>query len=241
MIGRKGLIRRVIANELDADNTVDVITFNHDLLIENALSLLPSKYGAAWCLEHAYGLPSNTTAIASAAPSFARPCPGSPDQHVHIFKMHGSSNWVFRTRSRYPSPDAARGHRKLLLWTNQAIPSHTTLMTGSRKSWHIWPLIVPPIYEKHGFIRDELKRVWDDATAALDRATRVIFWGYSFPRADLHARYFFQGAAHRNPALRRPILINPDPRSADELWAVLEPSSVSHFRDISAFLAESGS
>ena len=78
--------------------------------------------------------------------------------------------------------------------------------------------------------------MWDDAADALARANRVVFWGYSFPRADTHARYFFQRAAYVNEALRHPLLINPDPASHHELWSVLNPSAVEHHRDVTAYL-----
>ena len=87
-------------------------------------------------------------------------------------------------------------------------------------------------------INEALKRTRDAAGDTLERANRVVVWGYSFPRADLHARYFFSVAAHKNPALRSPILINPDPRSQDELWGVIRPHKVSHYRDVEAFLRD---
>lgn len=107
-----------------------------------------------------------------------------------------------------------------------------------RKKWYLWPLIVPPIYEKHGFIHGELAGVWQDAARRLESATRIIFWGYSFPRADLHARYFFQSAAHQNPALRHPILINPDPETQVHLYEVLRPDQVTQYHDVRNFLAD---
>lgn len=250
MVGRNGVIRRLIQREL-SDSDVSVITFNHDLLIENALATLPlSRYPGAWCLDHAYGLSNDVDVISDPTDSYSLDCPGHREQHIPIYKMHGSCNWVYRTRNEYPSAPVARGTRSLFLWTNKEIsqsthmdseePAGTTTRRGGRFRWHMWPLIVPPVYEKHSYITGELKRVWDNAWTALSEATRVVFWGYSFPRADLHARYFFTAIAHRNEALKRPILINPDPRSQDELWAVLQPQRVSHYRNISAFLSEAG-
>lgn len=95
---------------------------------------------------------------------------------------------------------------------------------------------MPPIYEKHGLIRNELEGVWSRADEALRACSRVIFWGYSFPRADLHARYFFQAAAQANAALREPVLINPDPGSHAELCEVLGPGKVSYYHDVKDYL-----
>ena len=130
----------------------------------------------------------------------------------------------------------------MFLWQNKQLSQSIRMRDaacGGRTSWYMWPQIIPPVYEKHSYITGELRRVWDRAGAALGTATRVVFWGYSFPRADLHARYFFTALAHRNEALKRPVLINPDPRSQDELWAVLQPHQVLHYRNIPAYLADS--
>ena len=42
MMGRKGSLSKVIRAELDAGRRLSIITFNHDLLIENALASLPT-------------------------------------------------------------------------------------------------------------------------------------------------------------------------------------------------------
>jgi hypothetical protein len=237
MTKRSGPIKRVIQRELDAKRRLSVVTFNHDLLIENALSLIPSnRYGNVWCMRHAYGFPEDVGACNNKSEEFDWRCPGSRADHIPIFKLHGSVNWVFRTLRRTPPQEATRRRRDLFVWTNRVLPEHVRKLRGPKRDWYLWSLIVPPIYEKHGFIRGELNAVWDGAAEALRAADRVIFWGYSFPRADVHARYFLQGAAQENPALKRPILINPDPLSQNELWTVLGPASLEHFRDVAAYL-----
>jgi hypothetical protein len=240
MIGRSGVIRDLIQQELRTAR-LSIITFNQDLLIENALARVSAtRQPGVWCFKHVYGLPTDLDPISDTTESYSSDCSGHRDAHVPIFKMHGSCNWVYRTRNAYPSAQVARGHRTLLLWTNKKLSqsTHMAWRRTGRSRWYMWPLIVPPVYEKHSYITGDLKHVWDNATVALSQATRVIFWGYSFPRADLHARYFFGSLAHQNEALRTPILINPDPRSQDELWSVLHPHKVSHYRNINAFLTD---
>jgi hypothetical protein len=240
MTGRDGVIKRLIQWGL-RDGQVSLITFNHDLLIENALARLPdSRYSGAWCFKHVYGLPDMDT-ISDESEQYDKDCSGNRGRHVPIFKMHGSCNWVYRTRKRYPSAQVARGDRTLVLWTNKKLSQATSMgWSKGRSSWHMWPLIVPPVYEKHSYITGDLRSIWNSAAVALTDATRVVFWGYSFPRADLHARYFFSSIAQHNSALKRPVLINPDPQSQDELWSVLQPRQVEHYRDIEAFLANLG-
>jgi hypothetical protein len=240
---QNGVIRQLVQREL-RDASLSVVTFNHDLLIENAIARLSTaRYPGAWCFRHAYGLAANIETVSDPSDSYGWTCPGHRDRHVPIFKMHGSCNWVYRTRNEYPSAQVARGDRTLYVWTNKELSQSTHMDSADtskrgRGKWYMWPLIVPPVYEKHSYITGDLKRIWDAAGDALEAATRIIFWGYSFPRADLHARYFFSSIAHRNEAMRSPILINPDPRSQDELWSVVQPRKVSHYRNIGAFLSD---
>ncbi len=217
---------------------ISIATFNHDLLIENALSCLSSRrYGSAWCLEHAYPFADRKpTIVANWLPRFDLDCPGVREDHVPIYKLHGSLNWVFTTIGQHPPPSIADRPRKISILENSVgIEGKPTIKPGKRKLY-ISPLIVPPVYEKHGFIRRHLQEMWDGAAQALREATRVIFWGYSFPNADNHARYFFQGLAQENDALRRPVVINPDPRAEDAAWTVLRPAEVLHYRDVNAYL-----
>jgi hypothetical protein len=238
MIGRSGSIKKLLERELRRPSSISIVTFNHDLLIENALSLLaPRLFGQPWCLKHAYGITPSLTPVAGKGATFDLDCPGDIDSHIPIYKMHGSVNWVFRTLRKYPPPSFASRDRGLALWHNTAITPWVERVNYRKgRKWYLWPLIVPPIYEKHGFIHGELAGVWQSASARLDQATRIVFWGYSFPRADLHARYFFQSAALRNPALTRPILINPDPASEVSLYEVLRPRRVHHYHDVKDFL-----
>lgn len=243
MIGRQGNLRRLIQEELNSGAKLTILTFNHDLLAENALDLLPQKFKHCWCMTHVYGL-DGLEFISSDQDAFETKCPDCSDSLVRILKLHGSMNWVFCTRDPYPPRDvgtsSGRKRRKLYLWTNKQLPDRpgVKLITAKGRNWYLWPLIVPPVYEKHGMLRDELDEVWREAAAHVAAADKAIFWGYSFPRADLHARYFFDRAANENDALREPILINPDPNSAVALWESLRPQSVRHYRDIADCLDE---
>jgi hypothetical protein len=240
MIGRSGCLKKLLGEELRNGRTVSIVTFKHDLLAENALALLaPHRHPGSWCIQHAYGI-GELAVITSTGNQFETQCPGRMDTHVKVLKLHGSVNWVFRTRDPYPPKNFGQGsRRKLFLWTNTTLPDRVGVKLhtpGHGRDWYLWPFIVPPIYEKHGLIRGELEQVWRSARQEVARAERVIFWGYSFPRADLHARYFFESAANSNDALRRPVLINPDPAAEGELWKVLRPRSVRHYRHIGEYL-----
>jgi hypothetical protein len=238
MAGRAGSLARLLKAELNSGNRVSIVTFNHDLLAENALdSLSVHRYGHVLCLRHAYGLGDIDTCRVKGDPVYSFECPGDEEQHVPIYKMHGSLNWVFRTLRAHPSLEFARKDRAFMVWNNKVIPPDVRILSGKRRDWYLWPLVIPPIYEKHAFIHGRLRKVWDQGAAALMEADRVIFYGYSFPNADLHARYFFQGASHANEALRSPVLVNPDPAAHAALWATLRPREVQHFNDVEDLLA----
>lgn len=237
MVGRGGSIKKLLERERQGLRRITVLTFNHDLLIENALSqLYTRRFGNAWCLRHCYGFADELETCSNGSEEYEYTCPGQADLHVRVLKLHGSVNWVFKTRGRYPPRDFARRPRDLLLWNNTSIPAGFDRITGGKRYWYLWPLIVPPIYEKQGLIRNELAGVWANAASALRSATRILFWGYSFPRADLHARYFFQAAAQENESLRQPILINPDAAVHREMSDILEPGKVTQYHDVQDYL-----
>lgn len=237
MVGRTGSLARLFKAELKAGHRVSIVTFNHDLLAENALDCLSThRYGHVLCLRHAYGLADIETCRIKDNDMYSFDCPGDEDQHIPIYKMHGSLNWVFRTLRSHPSLEFARKDRAFMVWNNKVIPPDVRILSGQQRDWYLWPLVIPPIYEKHAFIHGRLRKVWDLGAAALENADRVIFYGYSFPNADLHAQYFFQGASQTNEALRAPVLVNPDPAAHAALWRTLQPRQVQHFNDIKDLL-----
>jgi hypothetical protein len=87
----------------------------------------------------------------------------------------------------------------------------------------MWPVIIPPVYNKQALIQNFLPHVWDDARDALLNCDRVVFFGYSLPPADIEAEKLFQRALHSNNAIDGITVINPDPGAAAR-YARLVPS-----------------
>jgi hypothetical protein len=240
LVGRKrGPIEMLIRDELGHGNEVTVVTFNHDLLVEGALASLPPRdYGVRFCLQHSYGFDDDVQSLILSGADHWDLCPGGHGDVVRVCKLHGSLNWVFTTRDLNPSLNLATASKKKIHLLRLRRPRADLNVSMSRRSFYLWPVVVPPVYEKQGFIQSHLQAAWDAATDALDVADRVIFFGYSFPVADQHARFFFEGLAHRNRSLRSPIVINPDFRVAETAWEVLEAQAVHSFRSLADFLAE---
>jgi SIR2-like domain len=240
MMGRSGPIMSVLQKELSAGRSAAVVTFNIDLLIENALDELRSaRPGASWSLRNAYGF-GTPLSIAQRTddPTYFN-FDNSPVD-IPLYKLHGSVNWLFRHRDYYPPSDLVSQPRKIWQSLNKSQTigrQRVRTGTAGRGTWYAFPLIVPPIYEKHAFIRMHLQAIWDHAQAALEEAERVIFWGYSFPAADTHARHFFEGLADANPALRNPIIVNPDPNAGAAMWSLLRAESVTQYGDVTSYLA----
>ena len=182
---------------------IDMISFNYDMLSERAL-LHGNKDGLwNWRPGDGYGFGNNQ--------------PKSKDEksNITLHKLHGSMNWYipikgkkktieFDTRSRIYIPNAA---------TNLDKPAWVKLQTcqGNDKSKKIFPLLVPPVFDKASRINGSLEAVWNNAKTSLYEADCVIFWGYSLPAADYHAELLFVQTARKRKY--KCIVVNPDERS----------------------------
>jgi hypothetical protein len=241
LVGRKsGPLEKLLRLELSSGAKLTVVTFNHDLLVENALASLPVRtFGERFCLRHSYGLDTTpASALQSAGADMWELCSGSHGEVVSICKLHGSLNWVFTSRDLTPSVNLAQAKRKKIyvLRHRRPRPDHTVTLSSSRRRFYLWPVVVPPIYEKQSFIRNHLQSAWDMAGAALESADKVVFFGYSFPAADHHARFFFEGLANRNVSLKRPHVVNPDFRVVETAWEVLGATRVHAYRSLDEYL-----
>ena len=243
MIGRRGRLTQVLRDAIDTSTKVSVVTFNHDLLVETVLDGLPRGYDGVWCMRHTYGGdPWGAPVAVNTQPRFDGTCSGNVDRHLRIYKLHGSLNWVLKTRNEYPPRDLLRSSRAVDLWDNKEFRGTERVTTKTkngkgRTSWYLWPLVVPPIYEKQGFIHGRIRDAWTGAREASSRGRSCCLLGYSFPAADVHARYFFQAISQTSDALRAPSLVNPDPRAHAALWDILQPRRVDHYHDIVDYLA----
>jgi hypothetical protein len=231
------LLRRMLQVEIASGHRISIVTFNIDLLIENTLQILASsRPGAPWSLQHAYNFAKPFPPVSTAGQTF-----DYKDERaaIPLYKMHGSVNWLFQTMDYYPPADQVSKKSNIWQIVNKQLGTDRVYYKPLKgRRWILFPLIVPPVYEKHFLIRTHLHEVWSNAEQALADASQVVFWGYSFPKADTHARHFFQSMSTKNHSLRHPVLINPDPQSSVELWSVLRPDYVVQFRDAQAYLAD---
>lgn len=206
-----GPVGRIIAAAADAARRVDIITFNHDLVIENEV-FRRARLRARWCIERGYDSfgAGRTYLVTNGQPMFpthSTDC--DHEQPILIHKMHGSLNWYVRIRASEPTPGVLRGRvtgsaPDVLISTERGVREirHVRMRpAGGRTRWYVWPVIVPPIYDKQALIQSFMPSVWNDARSALLNCDRLVFFGYSLPFADIGAEKLFQRAVASNPRL----------------------------------------
>jgi hypothetical protein len=240
-----GPIGRLLAAAAKSSDELTVITFNHDLVIENEIGRR-SHLRRRWCLDHCYGTLSselNLLLPTSGAPIFQLHRDGACDhsRSITLLKLHGSLNWVVRLQSKRPTANLLSGaaHPKMhLLARRQLMGRETLVRRGAgrgRQRWNLWPIVVPPVYAKQA-LRGAIQQAWVDARASLETADRLIVFGYSLPAIDIEAEKLFERAIARNTSLDWLDVVNPAPDSAARFADVANPKPSRWYPGLNAFL-----
>lgn len=243
---RTGILGDLIRLELERSrpDPLVIVTFNHDLVLENEIRRL-GRLAGHWCLESLYGdlglAPAWATPRVRTFPQHEDGCDHEPS--VLLLKLHGSLNWLLRTRDREPQLGTLfpSSGKKTIYVNNPVEARHVgmtiTMGSGSgRTKWYGWPLIVPPIYEKQKIVGiGVLQRVWDRAREEISLADRLVILGYSLPDADFYARQMLRGAFGEND-LDDVHCINPDAALAEKLKQCLTTKVVRLYQDAESYL-----
>ncbi len=244
--GRDGApIGRLLADAADSSDNITVITFNHDLVIENEI-VRRSRLRERWCLDYGYGSLGQAlmlTAPRANVPVFAIHALGACDhtRPIRILKLHGSMNWVIRINSIRPSArilsNGPEGRDVYLITKRKIIGREPIVRTGrGRTQWQTWPIVVPPVYAKHA-LRSTLQDVWNEAREALEEADRIAFFGYSLPLIDVEAEKLFERALAGNPGIEWLDVIDPAPASAQRYAGLAPAVPVRWYPRLNAFRA----
>jgi hypothetical protein len=238
-------VGQLIAAAADAADSVSVLTFNHDLIIENEI-FKRARLRPRWCIQNGYGtIGQAMTTIRSGIaggdfPRHSQECNHS--RPINVLKLHGSLNWVVRMRGSRPSANQLTGRRapsEVILSRRREIITrlrYTVARKGrGRSSWYTWPVIIPPIYAKQALI-ETVQPVWDQAREALRVCDQALIFGYSLPIADIEAEKLFQRALSANHALRRVVIVNPDPDSTARYARLLPKKPFSWYPTVQALL-----
>lgn len=244
-------VGQLIAAAAEAAPDVTILTFNHDLVIENEI-FKRLRLRRRWCLERSYGAIGDTmTLLRSGVPGADFPAHSETCDHsrpISVLKLHGSLNWVVRLQGQQPSARQLTGKastQDVLLSRRREIIGrlrYTRPVKKSRRgrsSWYTWPVIIPPVYAKQQLIQT-IQATWDEARTALEAGDRIVFFGYSLPQADIEAEKLFQRALTANGDLDRTEVINPDPLAASRFSGLVPKKPLSWYPDVDAFLNLSG-
>jgi len=191
------LFRRIVDRR---PASFDVISFNYDCLADRTMRIGHSEGLWVWSHQDGYGFkPTNQFYPKVESTSL-------------LLKLHGSMNWYI------PIPGKSRRtayNANAPIYVPNPPVSYSALawhrvqkILGHKKGRRVFPLLVPPVFEKATQISGQLGRIWDIAQTKLNQATVVIVWGYSLPVTDYHAEMLFAQGARRSKF--RLIVVNLD-------------------------------
>lgn len=240
---RLGVVDRLLRHEVaESDGLVTVVTFNQDLLLENVAYKFPGDKDR-WCLDSLYGDPGLSPLVRGSAvfTPHADNCVHEPP--FRLLKLHGSLNWMVRTRDRDPSLGTLfpRKSKTYYALDTRVVELGGRVRTGGgsgRTQWYLWPLVVPPIYEKHRLTATSvIQSVWSRAREAISQASKVVVLGYSLPDADVSAAQMLRRAFNENAALEAIHCVNPDYAIVGKLRERLGANVVHMYTDLPTYLA----
>jgi hypothetical protein len=169
-----------IAFSLRKEDTV--ISFNYDVLIDEALTRLGK---GIWKASPGYGVKVTRGSESWSAPSTPGPF---PKEHLRLLKPHGSLNW-----------DLADHDEKKLRLVSDAYAQRA--IRGN---------IIPPTWDKTILQEWPWKPIWKEASVMLQRTRCLIVIGYSVPPTDLTSQALIRSSLSPGN-LRLVIVVNPDP------------------------------
>lgn len=162
-----------------------VISFNYDVLIDEALSRLAK---GIWLADRGYGFKIQNGAQRWSAESTPGATPTK--NYLRLLKPHGSLHWadIDTDKKRLRLDQDAYGSR------------------GERNN------IIPPTWDKAILGEWPWKPVWQSASTMLEATRCLIVIGYSVPQTDLTSQALIRSSLSGG-RLRLLVVVNPDPRA----------------------------
>jgi len=177
-----------------------VITFNYDLILDEALR----RVG----VEPLYGLPDCSS----------DGLPAQQGMGVSVLKLHGSTNWAI-------CPQCNKVHvLSGAKFTGDPVGFRTRPCTECGKQ-NLHLLLVPPSWDKSEY-REVMRPVWKQAVNELKRANRICVIGYSMPETDTFFKFLLALGLAENNQLYRFVLVDLIKKSlAGHLLSEPEPTT----------------
>jgi len=192
----KECVLRCLARDLLTSTTErHVLTFNYDVLLENAIELEQAelkrntsnrdhrRFHAGRCHGfHAHKWTKRGDITLQAEQKRA--------DHIFVLKLHGSMTWrVPKPSEQQFSPDTV----VVLSASEENIGSYPLAEDTIDTHMDVIPLIVPPVLDKSKALgHDAFQEIWAKAACLIEQAKRLVFVGYSFPPTDYRAEYLFR-------------------------------------------------
>lgn len=171
---RRTLYDMLVDYGLNISDQISFITFNYDLLLDKAVSINDRD------LIGDYAVPFAKVFNFDRYERILRNKRLPSD--VDILKLHGSLNWAVCTACSAP--------HLAYYWRYTRLPQfHCSCCQAL-----LAPVLVPPSYRKSIGKYPFLADVWRKAQEVVGQADEIIVIGYSFPEADLEARWLFKKA-----------------------------------------------
>jgi hypothetical protein len=241
-----GPVGRLIDSAASVADKLTILTFNHDLVIENEITRR-ARLARRWCIDESYGSVSKsliTLYPGDKTPRFHLHQEGecAHDRPIVVLKLHGSLNWVVRINSDRPTRSFLQGEglpKDVHLLIRREIAERQTYVRkgAGRTRWKLWPIVVPPIYAKHEMRADILDTVWSDAALAIQDADQVLFFGYSLPPLDVEAEKLFERSLLKNSSADWINVVNPASASAGRFAGVSPKRAVRWYPSLETFFA----
>jgi hypothetical protein len=191
-----------------------IITFNYDLLVEFLL-----RSTGVWNMADGYGIdiPLINELLPPELGRSARPEPSQPSSCV-LLKLHGSINWgapielkrgiapsgvlrqILAAPKLYRTPeDLKHGIMNFHTFTHQKLKSPIVIR----------PVIVPPVLDKSGWLKNRaIGSLWKKAAEAIRDCEEITMIGYSLPATDFLSEFLLRESFH-NPPTKRVTLVSP--------------------------------
>ena len=195
---------------------VSVITLNYDTLVERAALSIADRLEGDPDLDPINVYPRYFSHIRSRTTTLLSP---SRTDTFKLFKLHGSVNWHYSGRDDFFGETIY--FSDVSPWG--AIMEGEALSRLSSKDKE--PLIIPPVMEKTTYFNNEsVRRLWREASSALEQAENVYVIGYSLPMSDLGMQFFLKQSLPIKETTW--YIVNPDTGIVSHYEKLLAPDQI---------------
>jgi len=189
------------------DTADTVITFNWDLLLDNALHrevILKERYQLSKSTDYPKKQYNNYIIELSALGeltwgklTFSNPYRQYDSSKGYYLKAHGSIDWF------YCDNQMCRAYGSVFPLLE---PNKTYYCSECHEP--LTMLIIPPILNKTYNQYPIIRKIWNLAVKEIKTATRLIIWGYSLPPTDFYVSWLLNQARQGN--IQTLTIINPE-------------------------------